>query len=80
MSKLRGLTIKCEMMTVDTRHNSNDIVLGLSNIDTSFLADIGEDILIEGFDNRLLFEKLIENDETLLHDYLTKSGYIFSKA
>ena len=75
-----NLEIECDYANIETKYNSNKLKVSLQNVDLDFLGQINEEHILQGFDNRLLFEKLIENDEDILHDYLIKSGYIFSKA
>ena len=75
-----NLEINCDYANIETRYNNNKIKVNLQNVDLDFLGQINEEHILQGFDNRLLFEKLIENDEDILHDYLIKSEYIFSKA
>lgn len=74
-----NLEIECDYANIETKYNSNKLKVSLQNVDLDFLGQINEEQILQGFDNRLLFEKLIENDEDILHDYLTKSGYIFNK-
>lgn len=74
-----NLEINCDYANIKTRYNNNKIKVSLQNVDLDFLGYINEEQILQGFDNRLLFEKLIELDEDILHDYLTKSGYIFNK-
>lgn len=75
-----NLELECDYANIETKYNSNKLKVSLQNVDLHFLGQINEEQILQGFDNRLLFEKLIENDEYILHDYLIKSGYIFSKA
>lgn len=75
-----NITIECDNANIDTSYHNNQIRVELVNTDLSFLNDINEDEIIKHYDNQLLFEKLIENDEDLLHSYLTANGYIFNKA
>lgn len=75
-----NLEIECDYANIETKYNSNKLKVSLQNVDLDFLGQVSEEHILQGFDNRLLFEKLIENDEDILHDYLIKSGYIFSKA
>lgn len=75
-----NLEIECDYANIETKYNSSKLKVSLQNVDLDFLGQINEEQILQGFDNRLLFEKLIENDEDILHDYLIKSGYIFSKA
>ena len=75
-----NLEIECDYANIETKYNSNKLKVSLQNVDLDFLGQINEEQILQGFDNRLLFEKLIENDEDILHDYLVKSGYIFNKA
>jgi len=60
--------------------NSKYIEVTLESPDMEFLHDIKVEDLLAGFDCQELFEKIIENDELILHDYLEKNGYIFNKA
>ena len=71
------LIIECDYANIGTRYNQNKLEVGLQDVDLDFLSQISEEHILQGFDNRLLFEKLIENDEDILHDYLVKSGYIY---
>lgn len=75
-----NLEIECDYANIETKYNSNKLKVSLQNVDLDFLGQINEEQILQGFDNRLLFEKLIENDEDILHDYLIRSGYIFNKA
>lgn len=74
-----NLEINYDYANIETRYNNNKIKVSLQNVDLDFLGYINEEQILQGFDNRLLFEKLIELDEDIFHDYLTKSGYIFNK-
>ena len=77
MPKL-NLTLKCEAVKISTAYRNNLVEVELINIDS--LDTISEDDIINNFEDlRLLFDKIIEKDEYILHDYLIKSGYIFSK-
>ena len=77
MPKL-NLTLKCEDVKISTAYRNNLVEVELINIDS--LDTISEDDILNNFqDLRLLFDKIIEKDEDILHDYLIKSGYIFSK-
>ena len=77
MPKL-NLTLKCEDVKVSTSYRNNLIKVELINIDS--LDTINEDDIVNNFEDlRLLFDKIIKKDEDILHDYLIKSGYIFSK-
>lgn len=71
-----NLEINCDYANIETRYNNNKIKVNLQNVDLDFLGYINEEQILQGFDNRLLFEKLIENNEDMLNDYLVKSGYI----
>ena len=75
-----NLEIECDYANIETKYNSNKLKVSLQNVDLDFLGQVSEEHILQGFDNRLLFEKLIENDEDILHDYLIRSGYIFNKA
>lgn len=77
MPKL-NLTLKCEDVNISTSYYDNLVKVELTNIDS--LDTISEENIINNFlDLRLLFDKIIEKDEDILHDYLINSGYIFSK-
>ena len=77
MPKL-NLTLKCEDVKISTSYRNNLVEVELTNIDS--LDGINENDILNNFlDLRLLFDKIIEKDEDILHDYLIKSGYIFSK-
>ncbi len=68
-----NLEINCDYANIETRYNNNKIKVNLQNVDLDFLGYINEEQILQSFDNRLLFEKLIENDEDILHDYLIKN-------
>lgn len=74
-----NIEIKCDDVRVDTSHYTNKIKLSVTGADLSFLNDLDYKDVLNGLDNKLLFDKLIENDDELLHDYLTTSGYVFNK-
>ena len=77
MPKL-NLTLKCEDVNISTSYRDRLVEVELININS--LDTISEDNIINNFlDLRLLFDKIIEKDEDILHDYLIKSGYILSK-
>lgn len=77
MPKL-NLTLKCEDVKISTAYRNILVEVELINIDS--LDTISEDDILNNFEDlRLLFDKIIEKDEDILHDYLIKSGYIFSK-
>ena len=76
---MQSLQIKCDSINVETRQGTNEIILEINKPDLAFLGDIDICELVKGYDNRELFEVIIENDEDILHDYLTKSGYVFNK-
>ena len=71
-----NLEIECDYANIESKYHSNKLKVGLQNVDLDFLGQINEEQILQGFDNRLLFEKLIENDEDILHDYLTKNNLI----
>ncbi len=75
-----NLEITCEYANLETAYDKNKMKVTLTNCNEDFLGNIEIKDIISGYDNRGLFEALIVNDEDLLHDYLTKSGYVFSKA
>lgn len=71
-----NLEIECDYANIETKYNSNKLKVSLQNVDLDFLGQINEEQILQGFDNRLLFEKLIENDEDILHEYLIKNNLI----
>ena len=75
-----NLEIICEYANLETASEKNKMKVTLTNCNEDFLGNVEIKDIISGFDNRELFEALIENDEDLLHDYLIKSGYVFNKA
>lgn len=76
---MQCLEIKCDTVHIETRHGTNEIILDIINPDLVFLGDIKIEDLVKGYDNRELFEAIIENDEEILHEYLTSHGYVFNK-
>ena len=72
-----NLEIKCNSVNTETRHGTNQIILSINNPDLDFLVDIKIMDLIKGYDNRELFNAIIENDEDILKDYLAENGYKF---
>ena len=71
-----NLELECDYANIETRYNNNKIKVSLQNVDLDFSGYINEEQILQGFDNRLLFEKLIESDVDILHDYLTKNNLI----
>jgi hypothetical protein len=63
---------------ITTSHYTNDMTLELQEVDLREVEpkDIAKEYpyLVE------LFNEIIEYDNEILHDYLTKSGYVFNKA
>ena len=77
MSKL-NLTLKCQDINISSGYYDNLMKVELLEVES--LDTISEDDIINNFEDlRLLFDKIIEKDKDILHDYLIKSGYIFSK-
>lgn len=76
---MQSLKINCDSINIETRNGTNEIILEINKPDLAFLGDISIEELVKGYDNRELFEAIIENDEEILHDYLIKSGYVFNK-
>lgn len=76
---MQSLKINCDSINIETRNGTNEIILEINKPDFAFLGDISIEELVKGYDNRELFEAIIENDEEILHDYLIKSGYVFNK-
>ena len=70
-----NLEIKCDSVNIETRNGINQIILSINNPDLDFLGDIKISDLIKGYDNRELFDAIIENDEDILKDYLADNGY-----
>lgn len=77
---MKRLEIKCDYANIETKHGTTRLTVSLDNVDLDFLDQISENEILEGFDNRLLFDKLIENNGDILHEYLTSHGYLFNKA
>jgi hypothetical protein len=74
------LKIECDGLDVDTIHYDNQVRLTLRNPNFSFIQDVEVEDIISNVDNEKLFEAIIKNDDEILHNYLTASGYIFNKA
>ena len=71
------LQLECEHIDITTNYYNKLVEVNLIGIEK---LEIDENIILDKFqDLRLLFEKIIEKDEDILHDYLTYSGYIFNK-
>ena len=71
------LQLECEHIDITTNYYNKLVEVNLIGIEK---LEIDENIILDKFqDLRLLFEKIIEKDEDILHDYLTASGYIFNK-
>ena len=72
-----NLQLECEHIDMTTNYYNKLVEVNLIGIEK---LEIDENIILDKFqDLRLLFEKIIEKDEDILHDYLTASGYIFNK-
>ena len=72
-----NLQLECEDINITTNYYNKLVEVNLIGIEK---LEIDENIILDNFqDWRLLFEKIIEKDEDILHDYLTASGYIFNK-
>ena len=72
-----NLQLECEDINITTNYYNKLVEVNLIGIEK---LEIDENIILDKFqDWRLLFEKIIEKDEDILHDYLTASGYIFNK-
>ena len=72
-----NLQLECEHIDMTTNYYNKLVEVNLIGIEK---LEIDENIILDKFqDLRLLFEKIIEKDEDILHDYLTNSGYIFNK-
>ena len=72
-----NLQLECEDINITTNYYNKLVEVNLIGIEK---LEIDENIILDKFqDLRLLFEKIIEKDEDILHDYLTASGYIFNK-
>ena len=72
-----NLQLECEDINITTNYYNKLVEVNLIGIEK---LEIDENIILDNFqDLRLLFEKIIEKDEDILHDYLTASGYIFNK-
>ena len=73
------LRIECDSINIESKNGTNNIIVEIQKPDLVFLGDIKIEDLVKGYDNRELFDVIIENDEEILHEYLTKHGYIFNK-
>lgn len=73
------LRIECDSISVESKSGANNIIVEITKPDLVFLGDIKIEDLVKGYDNRELFDAIIENDEEILHEYLTSHGYIFNK-
>ena len=72
-----NLQLECEDINITTNYYNKLVEVNLIGIEK---LEIDENIILDKFqDLKLLFEKIIEKDEDILHDYLTASGYIFNK-
>ena len=72
-----NLQLECEDINITTNYYNKLVEVNLIGIEK---LEIDENIILDKFqDLRLLFEKIIEKDEDILHNYLTDSGYIFNK-
>ena len=67
-----------EIINVDVNYDKK-LEIELSNVDFRFILNVDVDDLIAECDNERVFEAIIEKDEEILHNYLTKSGYTFNK-
>ena len=76
---MKSLQIKCDSVNIETRQGTNEIILDIQKPDLVFLGDIKIEDLVKGYDNRELFEAIIENDERIIHEYLATRGYLFEK-
>lgn len=73
------LRIECDSISVESKSGTNNIIVETTKPDLVFLGDIKIEDLVKGYDNRELFDAIIENDEEILHEYLTSHGYVFNK-
>ena len=73
------LKIECDSINVEPKNGTNNIIVEIQKPDLLFLGDIKIEDLVKGYDNRELFDAIIENDEEILHEYLTSHGYVFNK-
>ena len=72
-----NLQLECEDINITTNYYNKLVEVNLIGIEK---LEIDENIILDKFqDLRLLFEKIIEKDEDILHSYLVDSGYIFNK-
>lgn len=71
-----NITINCEYANLETAYDKNMMKISLVNCNKDFIGDIEIEDIITKVDNSELFEKLIENDEDLLHSYLETHGYL----
>ena len=72
-----NLQLECEHIDITTNYYNKLVEVNLIGIEK---LELNENIIIDKFEDlRLLFEKIIEKDEDILHSYLTDNGYIFNK-
>lgn len=70
--------IMCNLVSgINTSYYAKEMILELQGIDLREVEP--KDIAKEYPYLEELFEAIIENDEEILHNYLTASGYIFNK-
>lgn len=77
------IKISCDSVEyINTSHYKGNIELTLINPTLEDISDLAREQIAEYLtkeDTEKLFTTLIESDEELLHSYLEKSGYLFSK-
>ena len=72
-----NLQLECEHIDITTNYYNKLVEVNLIGIEK---LELNENIIVDKFEDlRLLFEKIIEKDEDILHSYLTDNGYIFNK-
>ena len=72
-----NLQLECEYVSTTINYYNKLLKVNLIGIEK---LELNENIIVDKFgDLRLLFEKIIEKDEDILHSYLIDSGYIFNK-
>ena len=73
-----NLQLECEHIDITTNYYNKLVEVNLIGIEK---LELNENIIIDKFEDlRLLFEKIIEKDEDILHSYLTDNGYVFCRA
>lgn len=77
---MKSIYIECDDVKIDTIRHDTQIHLIIAYPSLDFIGDLAIENIISYCNNEKLFEAIIDNDDEILHNYLTKSGYIFNKA